>query len=65
MKLPQDRLNELLADPDYCAILVNALADYALQLRFHFERADDVEAAHLQRSILRVEDLSMVFDDWS
>jgi len=59
------RLDDLLANPECHAILVNALGDYVAMLEGHIETfASQTEVAYVERSIHHAESLRDVFERW-
>lgn len=58
-------LDELLANPTYHAILVNALGEYGSLLQLNADGfADEFEIAHAERSLTHVDALLDVFERW-
>lgn len=58
-------LDELLANPECHAILVNALGEYGSLLHRNADDfADEVELAHIERSLAHVDALRDVFERW-
>lgn len=55
------KLDELLANPECHAILVNALGEYRSLLH---RNADDFELAHIERSLAHIDALHDVFERW-
>ncbi|MCC9055095.1 hypothetical protein LOK55_12555 [Microbacterium sp. F2E] len=58
-------LDELLANPECHAILVNALGEYrSLLHRNADDFADGFELAHIERSLAHIDALHDVFERW-
>lgn len=57
----RNELDELLANPEYHAILVNALGECGSPLD---RNADEIEMAHIEQSIAHVDALRDVFERW-
>jgi len=58
-------LDELLANPECHAILVNALGEHRNLLdRNAHELADELELAHIERSLAQVDAFDDVFKRW-
>lgn len=59
------QLDELLANPECHAILVNALGEYrSLLHRNADDFADELELAHIERSVAHIDALDDVFERW-
>lgn len=59
------KLDELLANPECHAILVNALEEYrSLLHRNADDFADEFELAHIERSVAHIDALDDVFERW-
>ncbi|CDJ99083.1 MULTISPECIES: hypothetical protein [Microbacterium] len=60
-----ERLDELLANPECHAILVNALGEYrSLLHRNADDFADEFELAHIERAVAHIDALDDVFERW-
>ncbi|OJU43099.1 MAG: hypothetical protein BGN98_04860 [Microbacterium sp. 69-7] len=59
------KLDQLLANPECHAILINALGEYrSLLNRNALDFADEFELAHVERCLAHVDALDEVFQRW-
>lgn len=60
-----EELDDLLANPECHAIVVNALGDYSAMLHANGDQfADEYELAHIERSLAYVDALRDLFERW-